>query len=41
MTSRDLYIVIRRAIYLMLDGFDLYFKVGKHKDEDGGKIATT
>lgn len=33
MTARDLYIIIRRAVLLVLDGFDLYYKVGKHKDD--------
>lgn len=30
MTHRDLYIVIRRALLMILGGFDKYYKVGKH-----------
>ncbi len=42
MTQRDLYInYIRRAVLLVLDGFDKYFQVGKHKNADGDKIAET
>lgn len=34
MTNKDLYVIIRRAILLILDGFDTYYRVGKHKDSD-------
>ena len=39
MMPRDLYIIIRRAILLVIDGFDVYYKVGKHKD--GGIMPPT
>jgi hypothetical protein len=35
MTPRELYVnFIRRAVLLILDGFDQYYKVGKHKEKD-------
>ena len=41
MTHRDLYIIIRRAVLLVLDGFDRYYKVGKHKSVDDDIMPTS
>jgi hypothetical protein len=41
MTARDLYITIRRAVLLVLDAFDVYYKVGKHKDDNSSIMSST
>ena len=41
MTPRDLYIIIRRAVYLILDGFDQYYRVGKHKESNSDILPLT
>ncbi len=34
MTNRDLYIAIRAAVLAILDAFDRFYSVGKHKNSD-------